>query len=227
MSRRRLGMHIRGITALLIGSAIVIASFARAAWATPGQDPHRQTVPTRPPTLGPQTPTSPPSEPTPTEVAPLPPPAPTSTAVPPIPPVQDSPTATPPSTPTAESTATRAQTGTSTWTAVASPSPGQASPTPTPTASPFPVLRPTTLSPTAEATPEPAQTAIAQPSATSTSLPKPAALPASFSRSCCRLWPGLLVLFLLISSTAAIAWLRQRSKEDSRSGNETDQAAGR
>ena len=216
MSRRRLGMHIRGITALLIVTTILIASFARAAWATPTQDPHRQTVPTRPPTLGPRTPTSPPSESTPTEVAPLPPPAPTSTAVLPIAPVQDPPTATPPPTPTARSTATGVQTATSTWTAVASSSPGRASPTPTPTASPRPVLGTAALSPVVESTPEPAQTA----------LPKPAAPRASFPRSCCRLWPGLLILFLLIVSTAVIAWLRQRSREDARSGNETDQAAG-
>jgi hypothetical protein len=94
----KLSLRVRITLALLLGGLLIAGSLARAAWATPAQDPARQTVPTRTPSATPTltpTPTStftpaPTATPTrpPATVAPTATPTPTSTFTP-------APTATP------------------------------------------------------------------------------------------------------------------------------------
>ena len=65
----RIGVFVKmrwlAIAGVLIASLILLGSIAHSAWATPSQDPHRQTIPTRTPTSAPGTPTSPPPTATP------------------------------------------------------------------------------------------------------------------------------------------------------------------
>ena len=116
---------------------VALASFGGAAWATPEQDPHRQTVPTK-------TPTRPPTKT----------PRPTNTRRPTNTP---RPTRTPTSTPTVTETSTETPTPTETPTSTHTPSPTVTetpTETPTLTATPSPTATETpTSTPTPGGTP--------------------------------------------------------------------------
>ena len=114
---------------------IALASFGGAAWATPEQDPHRETVPTK-------TPTSPPTKT----------PRPTNTRRP-----TRTPTSTHTPSPTVTETSTETPTPTETSTSTLTPSPTV---TETPTETPTPTATP---SPTATETPTPTPTPVGPP----------------------------------------------------------------
>lgn len=208
--RLSLSSSLRVVAACLVCGALCLGSLAGAVWATPAQDPQRQTVPTLSPTPGPGTPTR----------RPKPPAAPTTTPVvtvvlpslTPSVPADTTPTAT--RTPTLDLTAAMPSptvTGAAGRPPTRTPGPPAAEGADTPTAVP--------ASPTSTSTPVPRETEMST-SASATPTATAAALVAEQGLCCapCLPWPGLLIVLLVLGVAIWLGQQKIRQRQEQRPG---------